>query len=179
MGVLVAMLLVHAFVAETFTVPSASMEPGYRAGDRIVVNKLHGGVHRGDVIVFSGAGSMYQPASRDGVLAVLDGAAGWLGFRPGEQDYLKRVIGVGGDRVSVAADGRLRVNGRVVSEPYRRGASASRQPFDITVPEGKLFMLGDNRDDSDDSRNHLGDPGGGFVDEDAVIGTVAWRYWRG
>ena len=174
------MLLVHAFWFETFTVPSRSMEPNYGAGDRIVVDK-RAEFARGDVVVFSGEGSLYQPAERGGVLAVIDTAAGWLGFRPDEQDYLKRIIGVGGDHVVVDHKGVLTVNGRRVPEPYlgRGSKRASAQPFSVCVPEGKLFVMGDNRDDSDDSRNHLGDPGGGYVPVDKVVGRVAWKYWSG
>lgn len=174
------MLLVHGLAAETFTVPSASMEPTYRAGDRIVVDK-RATVRRGDVVVFSGEGSMYQPAERGGVLSVVDAGAGVLGFRPDEQDYLKRVVGVGGDLVVVDTRGVLRVNGVVVHEPYLPSGlrRASANPFSVRVPAGKLFVLGDNRDASDDSRNHLGDPGGGFVPVDRVLGRVAWKYWSG
>ena len=134
-GVLVALLLVHAFVAETFTVPSRSMQPSYQVGDRIVVDKLHDHPRRGDVIVFSGADVFYEQTPRDGVLGALDTAAGWLGFRPNDQDYLKRVIGVGGDTVSVGHDGRLRVDGRVVDEPYlpQGQRRASAEPFNARV----------------------------------------------
>ena len=178
--IVVGMLLVHAFWFETFTVPSRSMEPNYGAGDRIVVDK-RAEFARGDVVVFSGEGSLYQPAERGGVLAVIDTASGWLGFRPDEQDYLKRIIGVGGDHVVVDHKGVLTVNGRRVAEPYlgRGSKRASAQPFSVCVPEGKLFVMGDNRDDSDDSRNHLGDPGGGYVPVDKVVGRVAWKYWSG
>lgn len=179
-AIVVGMLLVHGFLAETFTVPSDSMAPAYRAGDRIIVDK-HAVVRRGEVIVFSGEGSLYQPADRGGLLGVIDTGAGLLGFRPGEQDYLKRVIGVGGDSLVVDGQGVLRVNGAIVHETYLpHGLSrASAQPFSVRVPAGELFVMGDNRDASDDSRHHLGDPGGGFVPVDRVVGRVAWKYWSG
>lgn len=176
---IVVMLVVHAFAYETFTVPSRSMEPAYGPGDRILVKKYGNHVRRGDVIVFSGEGSLYQQGDRSAAASVIDTGAGWLGFRPGERDFIKRVIGVGGDRVRVDSAGVLWVNDRRTAEPYLpRGLKASSFPFSVTVPDGKLLVLGDNRDASDDTRNHLGDPGGGFVPLSRVIGTVETVYWR-
>lgn len=180
LAVLVAMLVVHAWFFETFTVPSRSMAPTYVQGERIIVDKRDHRLHRGDVIVFSGEGSLYPEAEESTPRRAADALAGWFGFRPGEQDYLKRVIGRPGDTVEVAHDGVLRVNGRPQPEPYLpQGVKASAQPFSVTVPSGKLFVMGDNRDASDDSRNHLGDPGGGFVPFDKVVGTVRWTYGSG
>lgn len=177
-ALLIVMLAVHAFLAETFTVPSASMNPTLAVGDRILVKKV-GDIRRGDVVVFSGDGSLYQSEPTSVLRQRIDGAFEALGFRIGEIDYVKRVIGVGGDRVEVTHAGQLLVNGQHVREPYlptgQRKASA--QPFKVTVPAGHFFVMGDNRNYSDDSRNHLGDPGGGFVPRDKVVGTLWQVYW--
>ncbi|WP_328916473.1 MULTISPECIES: signal peptidase I [unclassified Streptomyces] len=157
-----AMLLVTHFVVEPFQVPSASMEGTLRIGDRILVDKLayrFGGTpHRGDVIVFDGKGSFTQD---------------------GGTDYVKRVIGVGGDRVTCCdRQGRLLVNGHPLEETYLHpGDVPSRVPFDIVVPEGRLWVMGDHRDDSRDSRDHLGEPGGGTVPVGRVIGRAEWIVW--
>ena len=96
---------------------------------------------------------------------------------------MKRVIGVGGDRVQCCdASGRLTVNGVPLDEPYLYpGDVPSRDAFDVVVPAGKLWVMGDHRSISQDSRAHLGDPGGGFVPEDRVIGrafAVVWPFGR-
>jgi signal peptidase I len=157
-----AMLLVTTFVVRPYQVPSGSMEGTLRIGDRVLVDKLayrFGGTpRRGDVIVFDGDGSFTQ--------------------RPGT-DFVKRVIGVGGDRVTCCdAQGRILVNGKPLDEPYLYpGNTPSRVRFDIVVPDGKLWVMGDHRDDSRDSRDHLGDPGGGTVPVGRVIGRADWIAW--
>ncbi|MFJ4525167.1 signal peptidase I [Streptomyces sp. NPDC088810] len=154
------LLLLNAFVAQPFEIPSGSMERGLRIGDRVLVNKVAyrfgAQPRRGDVIVFDGTGYF------------------------GDADYIKRVVGVGGDHV-VCCDrnGRIEVNGRPVDETafLYPGDSASGVPFDVVVPSGRLFVLGDHRSDSSDSRDHLGSPGGGMVPVDDVIGRADWIVW--
>jgi len=108
---------------------------------------------RGDVVVFDGSGYF------------------------GDADYIKRVVGVGGDRV-VCERGRIKVNGEPVDEPFLYpGDAPSQVPFDVVVPEGSLFLLGDHRSDSSDSRDHLGQPGGGMVPVSEVIGRADWIAW--
>ncbi|MER8089477.1 signal peptidase I [Streptomyces sp. NPDC058316] len=181
----VFVLLLSAFVVQPFLIPSGSMESTLRVGDRVLVNKLayrFGSVpQRGDVVVFDGAGSFVQEAPRENpVTGLLHGAAASLGLvRPAETDYVKRVVGVGGDRV-VCCDrrGRIEVNGRPVDEDYLYpGDVPSRVRFDIVVPDGTLWMMGDHRSNSRDSRDHLGEPGGGMVPVDRVIGRVDWIGW--
>ncbi|MFF2408700.1 signal peptidase I [Streptomyces sp. NPDC058092] len=181
----VFVLLVSAFVVQPFLIPSGSMESTLRVGDRVLVNKLayrFGSVpQRGDVVVFDGTGSFVQEPPRENpVTGLLHGAAASLGLaEPARTDYVKRVVGVGGDRV-VCCDkqGRLEVNGSPVDEDYLYpGDAPSRVRFDIVVPDGTLWMMGDHRSNSRDSRDHLGEPGGGMVPVDMVIGRADWIGW--
>ncbi|MEV6790480.1 signal peptidase I [Streptomyces sp. NPDC051320] len=181
----VFLLLLSHFVMQPFLIPSGSMEPTLQVGDRVLVNKLayrFGSVpHRGDVVVFDGTGSFVREApSQNPVTRALHGAAAALGLaEPADTDYIKRVVGVGGDHV-VCCDkrGRLEVNGRPVDETYLYpGNPPSKVPFDIVVPEGRLWVMGDHRSRSGDSREHLGEPGGGTVPVDKVIGRAGWIGW--
>ncbi|MFD5184633.1 signal peptidase I [Streptomyces sp. NPDC058372] len=152
-------LLFSTFVLQPFQIPSRSMEPALHVGDRILVNKLAyrfgDEPRRGDVVVFDGTEYF------------------------GEGDFVKRVVGTGGDRVVCCdARGRLAVNGTVVDEPYLHpGDEASSVPFDVVVPTGRLFVLGDHRSDSSDSRDRLGSPGGGMVPVERVLGRAEWVGW--
>jgi signal peptidase I len=157
---LLALLLFSTFVAQPFEIPSGSMENGLRIGDRVLVNKLAyrfgAPPRRGDVVVFDGAGNF------------------------GNGDYVKRVVGVGGDHVVCCdKEGRLEVNGRPVDESsfLHPGDTPSDVPFDVVVPEGRIFVLGDHRADSSDSRDRLGAPGGGMVPVGDVIGRAEWIVW--
>lgn len=157
---LLSVLALNTFVVRPFQIPSGSMEPGLRVGDRVLVNKLAyrfgAGPRRGDVVVFDGSGYF------------------------GEADYVKRVVGVGGDHVVCCdQEGRIRVNGRSIDESgfLFPGDSPSTVPFDVTVPDARLFVLGDHRADSSDSRDHLGSPGGGMIPVDQVIGRADGIVW--
>ncbi|WP_328719169.1 signal peptidase I [Streptomyces sp. NBC_00247] len=180
-----AVLLLSAFVVQPFLIPSGSMEPTLRVGDRVFVNKLAyrsgSAPARGDVVVFDGAGSFVpDTAGRNPVAGLLRGAAAVLGLAdPPDTDFVKRVVGVGGDHVVCCdRDGRLEVNGTPLDEEYlHTGDAPSRVPFDIVVPGGTLWMMGDHRDRSSDSRSHLGEPGGGMVPVDRVIGRVDLIGW--
>nr|WTB33957.1 signal peptidase I [Streptomyces sp. NBC_00830] len=181
----VFLLLFSTYVLQPFLIPSGSMESTLRVGDRVLVNKLayrFGSVpQRGDVVVFDGTGSFVQEKPEENpVTALVHGVAASLGLaEPAETDFVKRVVGVGGDRV-VCCDkrGRVEVNGRPVDEEYLYpGDAPSRAAFDILVPDHTLWMMGDHRSDSRDSRDHLGEPGGGMVPVDRVIGRVDWIGW--
>lgn len=156
---LAAALAGRQFLAQPFRVPSPSMQPTLQQGDVILADRTRRGTaERGQVVVFDGRG-YFGPTDAGG------------------RYWVKRVIGVGGDEVRVR-DGVLTVNGEPVPEPYLPvGASASDIDFDVEVPDGALFLMGDNRADSTDSRHHLGAPGGGMVPVDRVVGPVDRIIW--
>ena len=163
---MVATTLVRSYVVAPFSIPSGSMRSTLEVGDRILVDRLSYRLHdvrRGDVVVFDGTQ-----------------AFGRLGSGSGETDYVKRVIGIPGDHV-VCCDrtGHLTVNGRQLDEQayLYPGNDPSDLRFDVRVPAGKLWLMGDHRADSLDSRAHLGDPGGGFVPVDKVLGRVRLVVW--
>lgn len=176
-------VLARWFVIEPFSIPSESMQPGLAPGDRVLVTKFAPlrRVQRGDVVVFDGTTTFgeVEHDEANAFAGLLRGVAESIAGRSGEADYVKRVIGIGGDRVKCcAADGRLEVNGASVDEPYLYPAdSPSTQRFEVLVPVGRVWLMGDHRSRSADSRSHLASPGGGTVAEDDVIGPVAVRVW--
>ncbi|WP_353950630.1 signal peptidase I [Knoellia sp. S7-12] len=197
--VVVAMALALSFVVKTwliqaFYIPSGSMEDTLILNDRVVVNKLVPGVvdlQRGDVVVFEDPGEWLSSIPevshgpvRDGVERVLS----FVGLLPNTSDnhLIKRVIGLPGDKIVCCdAQGRLTVNGVPITEPYiKPGDVPSSITFDITVPEGKVWVMGDHRSDSEDSRFH--DPDGtgaeGSVPIDHITGravAIVWPFDRG
>ncbi|NJQ04562.1 signal peptidase I [Streptomyces lonarensis] len=144
-----------AFLYQPYLVPTDSMAPTVSADDRVVAQRIDGHeVRRGDIVVF-----------RD---------SAWS-----ELPMVKRVVGVGGDHVTCCDErGLLQINDVSVPEPYRaEGGPASRHDFDARVPEGELFLLGDERLDSVDSRSLLADGGTGTVSQDAVVARVEAVAW--
>ncbi|MEU9026918.1 signal peptidase I [Streptomyces sp. NPDC048383] len=181
----VFLLLFANFVVQPFLIPSHSMEPTLRVGDRLLVNKLAyrfgDEPRRGDVVVFDGTGSFVRErAAGNPVGEALRGAGSALGLaRPRDTDFVKRVVGIGGDDVVCCdAGGRIQVNGVALDEPYLfPGDTPSKVPFRIVVPLGTLWVMGDHRSQSRDSRDHLGEPGGGMVPVEKVIGRADWIGW--
>ncbi|GAA4965333.1 signal peptidase I [Kineococcus glutinatus] len=179
---LVLSLLVRTVLVQAFSIPSDSMDPTLVPGERVVVlrSAVAGDISRGDVVVFDGAGTFAPaPEPATGPARIGEAAGVLLGFRPGEVDFVKRVVGLPGDRVTCCDDtGRITVNGEPLEEPYvHPGDAPSEVRFDIEVPAGRLWLMGDHRSDSADSRAHLGDPGGGTVAVDDVIGRVVAVTW--
>ncbi|NLT56224.1 MAG: signal peptidase I [Actinomycetales bacterium] len=179
-------LLIKTFLVQAFFIPSESMENTMVRGDRLLVTKLAPGpldLRRGDIVVFKDPGDWLGSA---------DAAAGrrspsvagrvltFVGLLPSDagQHLVKRVIGLPGDRVRCCdADGRITVNGAPISEPYLKpGSIPSGEPFDQVVPTGRLWVMGDNRQRSGDSRAHQ-DGHGGTVPVDNVVGRAFVIVW--
>src|ERR1700733_11673393 len=155
-------------------------------GDRVLVSKIvyrFRDIARGDVVVFSGQGSWgpdAPPPPGNPFLRLWDDLTNLVGVTAPGTDYIKRVIGLPGDHVVCCdAQGRITVNGVPLSEQsyIHPGDIPSSLPFDITVPAGHLWVMGDNRADSDDSRYRTTDPGGGAVPESEVVGRAFVIIW--
>lgn len=157
-------LLVKTFLVQAFFIPSQSMENTLLIGDRVIVSKLTPGpfdLQRGDVVVFTDPGGWLPPSvpPDDGpVRKALRSALTFVGLLPSQSGnhLIKRVIGLSGDHVVCCDDaGRVSVNGKALDEPYiYPGNVPSERQFDITVPAGRMWVMGDHRQESEDSRYH-------------------------
>lgn len=179
-------ILLKAFVVEVFSIPSGSMENTLLPGDRVLVSKIvyrFRDIARGDVVVFSGQGSWgpdAPPPPGNPFLRLWDDLTNLIGVTAPGTDYIKRVIGLPGDHVVCCdAQGRVTVNGVPLSEQsyIHPGDVPSSIPFDAVVPAGHLWVMGDNRADSDDSRYRTTDPGGGAIPESEVVGRAFVIIW--
>ncbi|WP_394252469.1 signal peptidase I [Arthrobacter pityocampae] len=180
---LVLSFLIKTFLFRAFFIPSGSMEETLEIDDRIFVNQLVPqpfDLQRGDIVVFRDTEG-WLPERTGAPVGWFKEALIFVGLAPDEsqQHLVKRVIGLPGDRVICCdAEGRLTVNGEPLEEPYLfPGANPSDLPFDVVVPEGKLWVMGDHRNASADSRANQTKPGLGFVDIDDVEGKAAVIAW--
>lgn len=189
---LVIALVLKTFLVQAFVIPSGSMEQTIRIGDRVLVDKLTpwfgSKPSRGDVVVFKDPGGWLEderkpPKEDPVVIKQAKQFLTWIGLLPSsnEQDLIKRVVGVGGDTVACCdKDGRVTVNGTPLNEPYLHPDNVpSERRFKVTVPQGRIFVMGDHRANSADSRVHLDEPDQGTVSDDLVVGraiVIAWPF---
>ena len=186
-GALVLSLIIKTFLVQAFFIPSASMEDTLQVGDRVLVSKLAPGpfdVRRGDIVVFKDPGGWLPAtlaAERSPLQEVVNNGLTFIGLLPQDsgEHLIKRVIGLPGDQVACCdAAGRVTVNGVGITEPQLKpGSVPSEVPFDIIVPPDSFWVMGDNRQNSRDSRGHLGDPGGGSIPQANVVGVSFARVW--
>ena len=182
---LLVSLLIKSFLVQFFFIPSGSMENTLQIKDRVAVNRLPfigNDIKRGDVIVFrdpagwlpessASSGNMVTNAIREGLVLV------GVVPNPAKQYLVKRVIGVAGDHV-VAKNQVLTINGKPTSEPYIfAGNTPSDTDFNVTVPEGKVWVMGDHRGASGDSRVHQDDVNNGMVPVEKITGRVVAKIW--
>ncbi|GAB4100283.1 signal peptidase I [Sinomonas halotolerans] len=188
-GIIVAVSVILSFLIKTFLfkafyIPSESMVPTLEENDRIFVNLLVPRafpLERGDVVVFRDSKGWLPAAPQNGTNPVQE-ALEFVGLLPdtSEQHLIKRVIGLPGDRVVCCdADSRITVNGAPLTEPYVNPAEVPRPvAFDVTVPEGTVWVMGDNRNHSSDSRFHdEAQPGSGFISISDLEGKAAVIAW--
>ncbi|GGY86587.1 signal peptidase I [Streptomyces poonensis] len=189
---LVLALLIKTFLVQAFSIPSDSMQNTLQQGDRVLVDKLTpwfgSEPERGEVVVFNDPDGWLageptpQPNPVQRVLS-------WIGLMPSaeEKDLIKRVVGVAGDTVECNGTGPLKVNGKALDESYvypgNTPCTVDDQggQFKVTVPEGKIWVMGDHRQNSLDSRYHQSDKNEGFVPVDNVVGraiVIAWPPTR-
>jgi len=182
--------LIKTYLVRSFYIPSASMENTLQIDDRIVVNELEPAlipVQRGDIVVFRDPGGWLpskNQVAQNPIVAGIDWALSLVGLSASDaNDHLiKRVIGLPGDHVTCCTSlGQITINGAPIHEPYvllPPGQTAvSHDPFDVVVPPKFLWVLGDSRYNSKDSRYNRERPGGGFVPIDNVVGRAIFVSW--
>ena len=182
---IIVSLFIKSFLVQFFFIPSGSMENTLQINDRVAVNRipfLHDNIERGDVIVFRDpAGWLADPDESSGnrvIGAIKDGLV-LVGIvpNPAKQYLVKRVIGVAGDQV-IAKDKVLTINGEKTQEPYIFAVNTpSDTDFNVTVPAGKVWVMGDHRGASGDSRVHQDDINNGMVPVEKITGQAFAVIW--
>ena len=194
-AIVVGMALVLSFIVKTwllqaFYIPSGSMEDTLVLNDRVIVSKLTPGpidLERGDIVVFADPGQWLDattPVQRGPLATIVSDTLTFVGLLPdnAENHLIKRVIGLPGDHVVCCDEGgRITINGTAIKEPYLKpGDAASEQDFDITVPRGRVWVMGDHRSNSADSRAHDAPENNGSegsVDERLIVGRAVALVW--
>ncbi|MEU6573748.1 signal peptidase I [Streptomyces sp. NPDC046805] len=185
---LVLALLIKTFLVQAFSIPSDSMQNTLQRGDRVLVDKLTpwfgSKPERGEVVVFHDPADWLagEPTPTPNALQKV---LSWIGLMPSaeEKDLIKRVIGVGGDTVECNGTGPLKVNGKALIEPYvypgNTPCSVDEQggQFTVHIPKGYIWVMGDHRQNSRDSRYNQGDKNHGMVPVDKVVGRAIVRAW--
>ena len=184
---LVLSLLIKTFLIRSFFIPSGSMMETLQIDDRIIVNQLSPNlmpIQHGDVVVFKDPGGWLGEISTtdlDPITAATDWVLSAFGLTAPDssQHLVKRVIGVAGDHVICCdADGKITVNGQAITETYlEKDKEPSTMNFDVIVPDNSLWVMGDNRDNSADSRFHADLPSKGFVAKEFVVGRAFLVTW--
>ena len=183
---LVLSIIVKTFLVQFFYIPSGSMENTLQVNDRVGVNKLgaiFSDIKRGEVVVFRDPAEWLSAPYDEskGLTRIVKDGLVFVGILPdpAKQYLIKRVIGVGGDRVvCCSTSGKIEVNGVEVDEPYiYAGNKPSDSTFDVTVPKGFIWVMGDHRGASADSRFHTDDPNKGMVPLDKVTGRALFVIW--
>jgi len=185
---LVLALLIKTFLVQAFSIPSDSMQNTLQQGDRVLVDKLTpwfgSEPERGEVVVFHDPADWLagEPTADPNAVQTF---LSWIGLMPSaqEKDLIKRVIGVGGDTVQCKGTGPLKVNGKALDEPYvypgNTPCSMDDQggQFTVKVPKGMIWVMGDHRQNSRDSRYNQADRNHGMVPVDEVVGRAIVKAW--
>ena len=184
---LIVSLLIKTFLVQFFYIPSGSMENTLQIKDRVAVNKIpliSRSIHRGDIVVFRDpANWLSEPFTTESPFIVEKIREGLVAVgilpNPAKQYLVKRVVGIGGDRVICCSKSKkLTINGKESIEPYIfEGNDPSDMNFDVTVPTGKIWVMGDHRGASADSRYHQDDINKGMVPLNRLTGRVVAVIW--